>query len=704
MTKDARDQQDIKQPNDSSVNKAPVDNAVFYTSVAILTLVLGTTALAPESAGDFFSNVQGGIVAYGSWYYVLIVAVILVSVLVISFSRFGEIKLGPNHAEPDYSLISWFAMLFAAGMGIGLMFFGVAEPVNHFLSPPLGEGGTATAAQESMNLTFFHWGLHAWAIYAVVALILAYFGFRHDLPLTLRSALYPLVGERIYGPLGTAVDVFAIVSTTFGVATSLGFGVEQINSGLNVLFDVPKTISVQVGLVVLTTALATVSVMLGLDAGIKRLSEINIALAVALLVGVLAFGPTVYLLQMFMQNTGGYLAEIVSKTFNLYAYEPTDWLGGWTIFYWGWWISWAPFVGLFIARISRGRTLREFAFGVLAAPTLFTLLWMTVFGNSAISLILDQGMTDLALAVQQDESVALFRFLETFPAAELLSGLAIVMVFVFFITSADSGAMVLNMLSSKGRDDTPLLRRAFWMAMIGASALILMVAGGLPALQTAAIAGALPFSLVVVFAIWGLVRALSVDHTKRVALNLNAPYTLSPPQSNWQERLANALEAPSADEVNTFIKTVGEDALQAFAQELKKYGFKAEVTISESPQQVTLTVLQGEEVNFRYAIVSRFYDGPSKDGPSNDIAERGDLGRAEEQGTEQPGHAKHMDDAAGKSRSVRNSDTHHRYFRAEVLLGEGSQDYDLFGLSQEEVINDVVGQYETHLHFLHMLR
>ena len=456
-----------------STSQAPVDKPVFYSAAILLCAVLGAAAIAPEQANELFASIQQSIVINASWYYVLVVAVILISTVFIAVTRYGDIKLGPDHAEPDYSLVSWFAMLFAAGMGIGLMFFGVAEPVMHFLDPPNGEGGTVPAAREAMKLTFFHWGLHAWATYAIVAVVLAYFSYRHGLPLTLRSALYPLFGERIYGPLGTAVDVFAILSTTFGVATSLGFGVEQINSGLNFLFGVPKNIGVQVALIVLTTGLATVSVVLGLDAGIKRLSEINIVLAVILLLSVLALGPTVYLLQMFMQNTGAYMAEIVGKTFNLYAYEPTEWLGGWTIFYWGWWISWAPFVGLFIARISRGRTLREFVLGALAGPTLFTLLWMTVFGNSAIEQILDQGMTGLASAVQQDESVALFKFLEFFPFSQILSLVAIGMVFVFFITSADSGAMVLNMLSSSGRDDTPLPRRVFWMVMIGASALVL---------------------------------------------------------------------------------------------------------------------------------------------------------------------------------------------------------------------------------------
>ncbi len=315
----------------------------------------GAFAVAlPQTAQTLFGQVQNWIVGNASWFYVLAVALILITVVFLAVSRYGDIKLGPDHSQPDYSNTTWFAMLFSAGMGIGLMFFGVAEPVMHFVAPPVGEPNTVQAAREAMKLTFFHWGLHAWAIYAIVALILAFFCYRHNLPLTLRSALYPLIGERIHGPIGHAVDIFAILGTVFGVATSLGYGVLQINSGLNHLFDVPVGTAVQIALIVGVTALATLSVVTGLDKGIRILSELNLGLAVLLLALVLVLGPTVYLLQTFVQNTGSYLSEIVSKTFNLYAYEPTDWLGGWTLLYWGWWMSWSPFVGMFIARVSRG--------------------------------------------------------------------------------------------------------------------------------------------------------------------------------------------------------------------------------------------------------------------------------------------------------------------------------------------------------------
>src|SRR5690606_20336846 len=305
---------------------------VFFTSAIFTLLIVAFTMIAPETAGVVFHAVQSWILTHASWFYLLVVAIILLSVVLLAVSRYRDIKLGPDHSQPDYRDVTWFAMLFSAGMGIGLMFFGVAEPVMHFATPPVGEAGTVMAAREAMKITFFHWGLHAWSIYAIVGLILAFFSYRHGLPLTLRSALYPLIGDRIYGPIGHAVDIFAIIGTVFGIATSLGLGVAQINSGLNHLFGIPVSVTTQVILIVIATSLATLSVASGLDRGIRILSEANLALAVALLLFVFALGPTVFILQTFVQNTGSYLSDLVNKTFNLYAYEPNDWIGGWTLF------------------------------------------------------------------------------------------------------------------------------------------------------------------------------------------------------------------------------------------------------------------------------------------------------------------------------------------------------------------------------------
>ncbi len=541
----------------SETRPSTINRPVFYTAALFTLLLVGFAIATPRTAQNLFESIQAWILGNASWFYILVVAIILLSVAFLAISRYGDIKLGPDHSEPDYRNFTWFAMLFSAGMGIGLMFFGVAEPVMHFMSPPVGEGATAAAARESMKITFFHWGLHAWAIYAVVALTLAFFSFRHGLPLTLRSALYPLIGNRIHGPIGHAVDVFAIIGTVLGVATSLGLGVAQMNSGLNHLFGIPVGVMPQIILIVITCGLATLSVASGLDKGIRILSEANMVLAVILLLFVLVAGPTVFLLQTFVQNTGAYLSDIVNKTFNLYAYEPTDWIGGWTLFYWGWWIAWSPFVGLFIARISRGRTIREFVSGVLLVPAGFTLFWMTVFGDTAIHFILVDGIKGFADTVKDDNSLALFAFFELLPWSGVISIFAIAMVAVFFVTSADSGALVVDLLASGGADRTPVWQRIFWSLSMGAVAIALLLADGLTALQTATIASALPFSVILLLSLWGLFKALKLDATKRgiryQSLTLSRPARGG---QSWERRLRNMVMMPRRAHVLRFITDV----------------------------------------------------------------------------------------------------------------------------------------------------
>ena len=646
-----------------------IDRSVFVPATLVLLALVVFASLAPSTSETLFADVQSAIVRYASWYYVLVVAIILVSVLLFSLSRYGDIKLGPDHSEPEYSSVSWFAMLFAAGMGIGLMFFGVAEPVMHFLQPPHGDGGDVSAAEHALTLTFFHWGLHAWAIYAIVALLLAYFAYRHNLPLTMRSAFYPLIGERIYGPIGAAIDVFAIVCTACGIATSLGFGVLQINSGLEYLFGIPVSPLVQLLLIVGTMALASVSVAMGLNAGIKRLSEINIALSILLLIGVLLAGPTILLLTATLEGLGLYVSELISKTFTLYAYEPTDWLGGWTIFYWGWWMSWSPFVGLFIARISRGRTIREFTLGAILVPCGFTLRWMGVFGNSAIDLILNNGATELADAVAENQAVALFRFLEYLPFSTLLAGVSLAMVVVFFVTSADSGALVLNMLSARGRDDTPVIQRVYWAAVIGAIAASLLLSGGLGSLQTAAIASALPFSLALLGAIWGFARALGMD------ADLRDVQTVAPVVDNagdWRERLANLLSFPEDRNVRRFLRDEVTPTLQALADELAIHDVEAKVSSRfDDHSRVRLEVLSGGEIEFVYEVRCRAHAMPDE---------------------------KHAGEAIA---SLAEGD---RYYRAEVHLSQGGQDYCIMGWSREQITHDVLNHYGSHLEFLKGLR
>ena len=523
---------------------ANIKRNVFLSTVVILVLFLALILFDPSGFEALTKHLNQWIIDSFSWFYVLSVALFLILLIFIALSDMGKIKLGPDHSLPEYSSGSWFAMLFTAGMGIGLMFFGVAEPVMHYVNPPTGDGQTVDAAQQAMRITFFHWGLHAWAIYALVGLSLAYFSFRHNLPLKVRSALYPLVGKKIYGVTGDAVDTFATLGTIFGVATTLGFGVTQINSGLNYLFGIQQSIGIQVGLIIFVTFLASLSVGFGLDKGIKRLSELNLVLAVVLLLFVFFASSSIYILQTSIQNAGQYVSNLFTMTFNLYAYQPNGWIGGWTIMYWAWWISWSPFVGMFIARVSKGRTIREFIVGVLFIPTGFTLIWMGFMGNAALFSIIQDGHTSLISAVQQDSSVALFEFLTHLPFSQISSLIATVLVVLFFVTSADSGSLVIDYLTAE-TENSPLWQRLFWTILIALLSIILLMAGGLSALQSATIMSALPFTLIMLLVCWGLLKALRLDVTKMRALQdaRITPRAIQNPRS-WQQRLGLIMHYP----------------------------------------------------------------------------------------------------------------------------------------------------------------
>jgi choline/glycine/proline betaine transport protein len=646
--------------------KSQLNKKVFGSASAIIIALLVYTAALPQQAQSLFTLIQTSIIENGSWFYVLTVAFIFFFVIFLGVSRYGDIRLGPDHSTPDYTLVSWLSMLFAAGMGIGLMFFGVAEPLMHYLSPPTAETGTVEAVQEAMKMTFFHWGLHAWAIYAIVALVLAYFSYRHNLPLTLRSALYPLIGDRIYKWPGHLVDIFAVVSTVFGVATSLGLGASQVNAGFGYLFGIEVSVINQIIIMFGITSLAVISVATGLDKGIKILSETNMVLAVILLLLIFVLGPTVFLLQAYLQNIGDYLADIIHNTFNLFAYKKTEWIGGWTIFYWGWWLAWAPFVGLFIARISRGRTIREFIVGVMLIPTVFTLFWMTIFGNSAIDLVYNQGIVELGEMVSKDSSVALFVFLENFPLSSVLSFFSVLMIVIFFVTSCDSGAMVVDMLCSHGKNDTPLWQRVYWAVGIGIVAAILLLAGGLNALQTMTIASALPFTIVLLLAITGLIKSLRVEAFKQDSQLITAiPHSGNENSDSWQMRLKNVVDFPNKANVSKFVTQTVIPAFDSVAKELQANQINVEISNDDG---LTLIVDHGEAQEFVYRVLARKYSQPDYVIEANEAEDE------------------------------------QSYYRAEVHLGEGGQDYDIMGWSKTAVINNIIDQYHKHLHFLHLLR
>lgn len=651
--------------------KALILGPVFYPSAGLILLLVGLSILIPKQTEELFSQAQQWVAADAGWFTVLSVASFLVFVVGVAFSNFGKLKLGPDHSMPDYSYLTWLSMLFAAGMGIGLMFFGVAEPVMHFASPPEGAAATVDAARQAMRITFFHWGIHAWAVYAVVALSLAYFSYRHNLPLRIRSCLYPLIGERIHGPLGHAVDTFAVLGTIFGLATSLGFGVIQINSGLNYLFGVEVGLMTQIILIVVISLIATASVVTGLDKGVRRLSEANMLMACALMVFVLLAGPTVYLLQTFVQNTGMYISRVFEMTFNLYAYNTpaSGWIGGWTLFYWGWWIAWSPFVGMFIARISRGRTVREFVVSVLLVPLGFTFMWMTFYGNTALHMIMTDGMSMLMEAVSADTSVALFKFFEALPLPMVTSTIATLLVVFFFVTSSDSGSLVIDMLTSKGEEMSPVWQRIFWALLSGAIAIALLVAGGLKSLQAATIASALPFTIIMWLMCWGMLRAMRLEITKRAAASHARIAPLGIGEGEWRARLRALTHQPLKHEVLAYMGSVIEPALEEVAAELRKQGLEVEVR-HEKGKRVWLQVGHGEEMDFFYSVHPVVYR------PASFM----------------------LDDPR---RKVSDDD---QFFHAEVFLKEGGQGYDVMGWSKNGLIHDVLDQYHRHIHFLDRIR
>ncbi|VXA97255.1 Glycine betaine/proline betaine transporter BetS [Brevundimonas sp. G8] len=572
---------------------------VFWGASAIIAMLLVVATLAPGQSDRLFHSVQAWVIDTFGWLYIASVAGFVGLVLVLAIGPTGALKLGPDDAEPDFPYLSWLAMLFAAGMGIGLMYFGVAEPIQHYINPPSGEGGTFTAAREAMGITFFHYGAHAWAIYALVGLSLAYFAHRKGLPLTLRSGLSPLLGKRINGPIGDAVDIFAIWGTAFGIATSLGFGVSQMNSGLTYLLGIPNTAWVQVGLIVVVMAAATASVMSGVGKGVRRLSELNLTLAVLLMLFVLVVGPTGFLFKALVQNFGLYLDHFFERTFTLYAYEPRAWMADWTLFYWAWWIAWSPFVGMFIARISRGRTVREFLLNVLLVPAGFTFLWMTVFGNTAISLDMGQAAGAISNAVSTDLSTALFYFLEQLPGAAFTSTLAILLVAVFFVTSADSGALVIDTIASGGADDTPRWQRVYWCLLLGLIAATLLLAGGLGALQAATLAAALPFVLIMILLSIGLVRQMNADLAGR------SVETEGPPLA---ERLKRILAPASRADIVKEIDRHGLPALETVRAALEAEEPDAEIGTDDAAAWLTLR--HGERT-FVYRIGARSRPRPT---------------------------------------------------------------------------------------------
>jgi len=645
---------------------------VFAPAVIVtLLLVIGTIS-SPELAGDVFSVTLAYITETFGWFYMLAVASFLLFIVIVACSSWGNIKLGPDHAAPQYSFPAWFAMLFSAGYGIALLFFGVAEPVTHFANPPAGTAETLDAANQAMQIAFFHWGFHIWAIYGLVGLVLAYFSFRHGLPLSMRSALYPLIGDKIYGPIGHTVDVVAILGTLFGIATTLGLSVAQINAGLHYLWpSIPISNTVQVIAIAVVTSLALISVVAGLDKGVKNLSILNMVLAVALMLFVFLVGPSIFILEAFLQNTGSYLNNIVERTFNLQAYTHSDWIGNWTLFIFGWTIAWAPFVGLFIAKISRGRTIRQFVFGVMLVPTIFTFMWFSVFGDTALHLIMNEGYTALITEVQSDKAIALFKLFEHLPLTSIVSFITVILIVTFFVTSSDSGSLVIDSLASGGLMHTPALQRAFWAILEGVVAAVLLMAGGLSALQTMTIVTALPFAIIMIIAMLGMWRALVIEGHRDVSLLHHmqvSRYSEDSLAANWKKRLAGIVNFPDRNDVEGFIDKTVMPGMQRLSQSLIEQGWPAEAKLDTEHGRAYLEINKPDQLDFIYEVRLREYNRPTFAYPE----------------------------------MQREGESDQYYYRAEVFLRRGGQTYDVYGYDEQEIIGDILDHFEKYLHFLHI--
>ena len=588
-------------------DKSSFNPIVTGITLLLVVLLVIFTLLLPEQLQAILDIAKAGIFKNFSWFYIVICSIFLFFLIFTALSDFGNIKLGADEETPEFGFLSWMAMLFAAGMGVGLMFFGVAEPLSHFNST-ISIGSPEQKTQQALLHTAFHWGIHAWAVYGVISLALAYFGFRYKLPLALRSCFYPLLKDKIHGKMGDTIDIMALVATLFGIITTLGFGSAQLGSGLVEMGWVSEnSFTLQIVVIVTVMSLAVGSAISGVGKGVKILSETNLILAICLLLFVLFTGPTLYLLGAFSDNIGIYFSNLVNLSFKTYIYEPqnTEWFNGWTVLYWAWWCSWAPFVGLFIARISKGRSIREFVFGVLAIPTIFSILWFTVFGNSAVWL--DTHVANGALsALTGSPEILLFRFLDYLPLSTVTSFAALLSIALFFITSADSGIYVLNNIASRDKSlASPAWQTIMWGVLMSVVAITLLASGGIGTLQTVTLITALPFALLMFAMCMSLFLALNAD--KKYFSSSFTESSATWTGEKWRERLNAMLNQKDEQATLAFLKTTALPAMSELRQELvNKYGLNVDVDtlFDEEEPAIEFIIHQNSVRDFKYGIRS----------------------------------------------------------------------------------------------------
>ena len=642
---------------------------VIGATLFFVVLLVAMILIAPEQTQTLLNAAKSGIFANFSWFYVLAFSVFLGFLVILSVSSLGNIKLGNDEEEPEFGFLSWLAMLFAAGMGVGLMFFGVAEPLTHYLSD-ITTGSAEHKQQEALLHTLFHWGIHAWAVYGTIALALAYFGFRYKLPLALRSCFYPLLKERINGKLGDLIDIMALLATLFGIITTLGFGASQLGAGLHQLGWISEnSFSLQVVVIAVVMSLAIFSAISGVGKGVKILSELNLTLAFCLLIFVLVAGPTLYLLSAFSDNIGTYLSNLVQLSFKTYVYEQehTGWFSGWTILYWAWWCSWAPFVGLFIARISKGRTIREFIFGVLVIPSMFGILWFTVFGNTAIWLNDGEAAGTLGQMISSPETL-LFKFLDYLPLSGVTGLVSLVVISLFFITSADSGIYVLNNIASRDKSlVAPRWQAVMWGILMSVVAIVLMQSGGLANLQAMTLLVALPFAMLMLLMCFSLWKGLSADK-KYFDTKVN-PTSIFWTGDKWKERLEQMMNQTQEKDILRFLKHTVLPAMRELRQELiGKYDLSVQInTLFDQDEPAVELVIQKDLMrDFMYGVKS--------------------IGREVSEQLINDDNLPH----------IQHSMTYEPY----TYFFDGRVGYDVQYMDQDELIADMLKHYERYLSLL----
>ncbi len=656
----------IKTP----AERVRVNSVVFFTSTLLILLLTALLIAVPETAGRVLSQAQAWLSRSFGWYYMLVIGGYLLFVIAIAFSRYGNLKLGGKDDKPDFSYGAWAGMLFSSGIGISLLYFGASEPLDHYFNPPEGAPASLQSAREGLQLTFLHWGLHGWAIYALVGLAVAYFAYRHNQPLALRSALYPLVGERwVKGAAGHTVDIFGMFVTLLGLVTNLGIGSMQVSSGLEYLFGMEHSNTNLLIVILVMSTVATIAAVSGVENGIRRLSNLNILLFSGLLLFVLLNGATLHLLNGFVQNIGDYLNGVILKTFDLYVYEGDGakserWLGLWTVFYWAWWISWGPFVGMFIARISRGRTVKELVAGVLLIPLGFTLAWLSIFGNTALDLVMNHGAVELGRTALEQPSMSIYQLLEHFPAAKIVVGVAVFVGFVLFLTPADSGAVMMANLSCKGGnvdEDAPHWLRILWSAIITVVTVGLLFAGNFEAMQTMVVLAGLPFSVVLVVFMFGLYKAMKQD----VQVEQEQAELAARGRRGFSERLSQLDLQPTQAMVQRFMDKQVSPALKEAAEQLRAMGLAVETRVGQSRSSMGLRVTMEEGNPFVYEVSLDGYLAAPSEAPVEG-----------------------------------ESEVRQRFYRAEVYLHNGSQEYDLMGFTPDQITRDVLDQFESHRQLL----